>query len=185
MNPFDSTQLFGLFRRNLFATICTILSVLLASGLWILHQDVHSLEIVNRERSQEGAAMDSTLVTGPLIRQELAHAQEIMQRIESNLVIEKNLAENLWYFYKIHPDSKEILTSLRGMNSDPVPDEFEYKMVPFSLQLTGTYQQVAGYLLQLETGPRLVQVKSFSFRRVRQGAPGLVLNLEVRMLGKK
>lgn len=185
MNPFDSTQLFSLFRRNLFASACTILCVLLAAGLWILYQDVHSLEIVNRERSQEGAAMDSTLVTGPLIRQELAHAQETLQRIESNLVIEKNLAENQWYFYKIHPDSKEILTSIRGMNSDPVADDSEYKMVPFALQLSGTYQQVAAYLLQLETGPRLVQIRSFSFRRVRQGAPGLTLNLEVRVLGKK
>lgn len=185
MNPFDSHQLFGVFRRNLFSSICTVLSVLLLAGLWILKEDVHSLEIVNRERSQEGAAMDSTLVTGPLIKTELARAQDIVQRIEGNLVIDKNLADNLWYFYKIHPDSKEILVGLRALNADPVADDLDYKLVPFSLQLSGTYQQVASYILQLETGPRLALIKSFSFRRKGIRTPELTVNLEVRILGKK
>src|ERR1039457_1021518 len=142
-------------------------------------------EIVNRERTQEGAAMDSTLVTGPLIRQELAHAQEIVQRIESNLAIDKNLADNLWYFYKIDPASKEILTSLRALNAEGANDDYDYKMVPFSIQLNGTYQQVAGYLLNLETGPRLVQIRTFGFRRVRLGLSAIALNMEVRVLGRK
>lgn len=185
MNPFDSVQLFGMIRRNVFCSICTILSLLLGAGLWVLWQDAHSLEIVNRERSQEGAAMDSTLVTGPLIKQELARAQETVQRIETNLAIDKNLAENLWYFYRIDPESKEILTSLRALNADATADDYDYKLVPFVLQLNGTYQQLGAYLLRLETGPRLVLIKSFSFRRARSGAPGLNLILEVRVLAKK
>ena len=185
MNPFDSGQLFGVIRRNPFSSICTLLSLLLLAGLWVLWQDAHSLEIVNRELSQEGAAMDSTLVTGPLIKQELARAQETVLRIESNLAIDKNLADNLWYFYRIDPESKEILTYLRAMNPDPPSDDSDYKLVPFSLQLTGNYQQLGTYLLHLETGPRLVLIKSFSFRRQRPGAPGLTLNLEVRVLAKK
>ncbi len=185
MNPFDSTQLFSVFRRNLFSSVCTVLSVLLLAGLWIVREDVHSLEILNRERSQEGAAMDSTLVTGPLIKTELAKAQEYVQRIESNLVIDKNLPDNQWYFYKIDPDSKEILTNLRSLNADPVSDDLDYKLVPFSLQLNGTYQQVAGYVLQLETGPRLALIRSFSFRRKGVNSPQLTVNLDVRILGKK
>jgi hypothetical protein len=185
MNPLESSQLGSLLRRNIFCTVCTILSLLLAAGLWVLQLDVHSLEIVNRERSQEGAAMDSTLVTGPLIKTELARAQDIVQRIESNLAIEKNLPDNRWYFYKIDPDSKEILTNLRGLNADPAPDDSDYKLVPFSLQLTGGFEQVAGYLLQLETGPRLCLIKSFSFRRQGQRSPIVILNLEVKVLARK
>ncbi len=184
MSLLDSS-LYGMCRRNLFITFCTIFSILLGIGLWVLHLDLKTREIENRELSQDGAAMNSTLVTGPLVKQELARAQDIVQRIESNLVIEKNLADNLWYFYKIHPDSKDILTSLRALNPETAVDDLDYKMVPFTLQLTGNYTQVASYLLQLETGPRLVQIRSFSFRRVRQGASGLTLNLEIRVLGRK
>ena len=185
MNPVENSQLGSLLRRNLFGTVCTILSLLLAAGLWVLRLDVHSLEIVNRERSQEGAAMDSTLVTGPLIKTELARAQDILQRIEGNLVIDKNLADNLWYFYKIHPDSKDILTNLRALNADPAADDSDYKVVPFSLQLTGTYEQVAGYLLQLETGPRLMLIKSFSFRRTGTRSRVLTLSVEVKVLARR
>lgn len=185
MNPFETTQLSALLRRNIFCTFCILLSLVLVAGLWVLQLDVHSWEILNRERSQEGNAMDSTLVTGPLIKQELARAQEIVQHIESNLVIDKNLAENLWYFYKIHPDSKDILTNLRALNADPASDDSDYKLLPFSLQLTGTYEQVAGYLLHLEIGPRLVLIRSFNFRRQGTGSPILILNLEIKVLGKK
>lgn len=184
MNPLETTQLGSLLRRNIFSSTCIILSLLLSAGLWLLQLDVHTREIENRELSQEGAAMDSTLVTGPLIKQELARAQDIVQRIESNLVTEKNLADNLWYFYKIHPASKDILTNLRALNADVAPDDADYKLVPFSLQLTGPYEQVAGYLLQLEIGPRLVVIKSFGFRRQGIRSPVLTLNLEVKVLGK-
>ncbi len=185
MNSLESSQLGSLLRRNIFCTVCVILCLLLSAGLWVLGLYVHSLEIVNRERSQEGAAMDSTLVTGPLIKQELARAQDIVQRIESNLVIDKNLADNLWYFYKIYPDSKDILTNLRALNPDPPSDDFDYKVLPFTVQLTGNYEQVAGYLLQLETGPRLLQIRSFNFRRQGVRSPVITLNLDVRVLARK
>jgi hypothetical protein len=182
MNSLESTRLSSLFRRNIFVTTCVIVCVLLAAGLWILSLDIHTREIMNRERSQDGAAMDSTLVTGPLIKQELARAQDIVQRFEGNLVVDKNLADNLWYFYKIDPNSKDILTNLRALNSDPASD---YKLVPFSIQLTCTFEQVANYLLQLETGPRLALIRSFNFRRQGARAPTIVLNLEVKMLARK
>jgi Tfp pilus assembly protein PilO len=185
MNPFDLDQLRAAIRRYLFCAVCSALSLVLAAALWVLRQNVVGLEKSNRETSQEFAAMLATLKAGPLVRQELARAQDSVARIEGNLVVEKNLAENLWYFYKIHPDSKEILTSLRPLNAQPATDGSDYKLVPFSLQLTGTYEQIASYLLELETGPRLAVIKAFSFRRQQLGQPALALNLEVRLLGKK
>ena len=185
MNAFFATQLYGLVRRNLFSAACCILSLLLAGTIWALRMDVHSLEIVNRECSQEFAAMLSTLTAGPVVRSELSRAQDIVQRIEGNLVVEKNLADNLWYFYKIDPESKDILTTLRPMNSEAAAEDSEYKLVPFSLSLTGTYEQVATYLLQVETGPRLARIKSFSFRRQQLGSNNITFNLEVRLLGRR
>jgi Tfp pilus assembly protein PilO len=185
MSLFDSDQLRQVLRRYLFCAVCSGLSLILAAALWVLRQNVRTLEKDNRETSQEFVAMLSTLKAGPLVRQELARAEETVQRIEGNLVIEKNLAENLWYFYKLHPDSKEILASLRPLNPQPSTDGSDYKLIPFSLQLAGTFEQVASYLLELESGPRLAQVTAFRFRRIKLGAPELAVTVEVRLLGKK
>jgi len=185
MNPFDSNELVGLMRRYLFCAVCTVLSLLLIAGIWILWQDVHSLEALNRERSQEGQAMLSTMFSGPLIRQELARAQDIVQRIDSNLVVESKLEENYGYFFKIQSKTKAEVVFLKQQNADNSNDGIDYKVIPFSLQLAGTYEQVAGFLYELETGPKLVQIKSFSFRRREQGADSLSLNIDLKLLAKR
>lgn len=184
MNPFDSVEVLALMRRYLFCTICTILSLLLIAAIWILWQDVHTLEALNRERTQEGQAMLSTMVSGPLIRQELARAQEIVQRIDKSLMIESRLEENVGYFYKIQSQTKADVVYLRPQNADSNNDS-DYRVIPFTLQLAGTYEQVANYLLALETGPRFVQIKFFSFKRRQAGADSLTLSLDLKMLGKR
>ena len=185
MNPFDSVQLVGLMRRYLFCSICTGVSVVLLIAIWILWQFTHSLETVYRERDQEGQAMLTTLASGPVIRQELARVKDVVQQIEDNLVIESKLEENYSYFYKIQNETKADLIYLRRLNSDPSGDGYDYKLIPFSLQLSGTYEQLAAYLLEIETGPKLALIKSFSFRRRELGSPYLTLNIELRLLGKR
>lgn len=184
MNP-ESSGLIGLMRRNLFSAVCSMLSLILMAAIWILWQDVHSLETLNRERTQEGQAMLSTLVSGPLIRQELARAQEIVQRIESNLVTESKLEENVGYFYRIQNQTKAEVLFLRQQNAEITNDGAEYKVVPYNLQLAGTYQQVASFLLAVETGPKLAQIKVFNFRRREQGLDSLTLNIELKLLGRR
>lgn len=187
MNPFDFAELRALFREHLFPAICSVVSLVLAATIWILWQEGNSLTILNRERSREGETMLSTLVSGPLVRQELAHAHETVQRLEQNLINETDLAENYGYFYKLEEQSKARLSAggLRQMGTDPAYDGSDYAPIPFILQLTGTYQEVATYLLLLETGPKLIMIKSFSLRRRESGSDVVTLNLEVRLLGKR
>lgn len=185
MNPNEATGLLGLMRRYLFGAVCTITSLVLVAAIWVLWQDVHSLEALNRERTQEGQAMLSTLVSGPLVRQELARAQEIVQRIETNLVTESRMEENYGYFYRIQAQAKAEVPFLRQSSSELTNDGAEYKVIPFNVQATGTYEQVATFLQALETGPKLSLIKSFSFRRREAGADNLTLTVEVKLLGRR
>jgi len=57
--------------------------------------------------------------------------------------------------------------------------------VPFSIRVTGTFEQAASFLHAIETGPRLASISNLSFRRVTPGGTNLILEMTVQLLGKK
>ncbi|MSU66365.1 MAG: hypothetical protein EXS38_09755 [Opitutus sp.] len=129
--------------------------------------------------------MLSLLVGGSTQRQELAAAHEIARRLDENLVVEENLAENLWYFYRLEEQTKARLPELHQLSSSPTDASPLFKRVPYTLRATGNYEQVASFLLALETGPRLVNITSFNFARTGANRAGLALELSIELLGKK
>ena len=177
-------QMVSIMRRNLFRSVCTVLSILLIAAIWILRLDVHTWEVQNREHTQENQAMLSTLVSGPLIKQELARAQEIVQRIETNLVVEAKLEDNVGYFYSLTKETKAEIIYLKQQAADTSNEGMEYRVIPYTIQLSGTYQQLASFLLALETGPKLAQIRLFSFHRRESGQDNLSLNIDFKLLGK-
>lgn len=186
MTRADFTPLLVILRKHPFCVVSTLLTVILAVASWFLWGKVSELEALHQVRSQEGENMMATLVSGPPLRQELASVREYTRRIESNLVIEDNLAENLWYFYKLEEQTKARLPELRQLNASLPESGALYKRVPYSLKVTGTYAQVSTFLHALETGPRLAHISSYSFRRRdAAGAALIALDLSVELLGKK
>jgi Tfp pilus assembly protein PilO len=185
MNRPSLDQFVPLLRRHTFCAVSTGVSLVLVVVIGLLGQWTVHLETEYRERAQTGEAMLSFLVTGPEIRRELAYAREAVRRIEENLVVETNLAENVWYFYKLEEQTKARLSDLRQLSSTPIESKLPYRPIPYRLRLTGTYEQVAGFLGRLETGPRLALISAFSFRRRDTGGPAVVLELEVELLGKR
>ena len=180
LDPFVS-----LLRRHTFCAVCTGVSLGLAVAIGFLSQWLARLEIEYRERAQAGEAMLSTLVTGPEIRRELAHVREAVRRIEENLVVESNLAENVWYFYKFEEQTKARLSDLRQLSSAAIESKSPYRLIPYRLRLTGNYESVVGFLDCLESGPRLAAISSFSFRRREAGGSAVLLELDVELLGKR
>lgn len=175
---------FRLLRRYPFCAACVVVTLGLAVAAWFLRGQVEDLEATHRERSREGEAMLKLLVGGSAQRQELALAREIARRIEDNLVVEANLAENHWYFFKLEEQTKVRLAEVDQLSSpinDPSP---LFKRIPYSVRIVGRYDQVMAFLLALESGPRLVNIVGFGF--TRQGAGGtLSLDLSLELLGKK
>jgi hypothetical protein len=173
----------ALLRRYPYCAVCVIVTVLCAGTSWFLWSNVADLQAVLEDRSKEGKGMLETLVGGSTQRQELAAVRDVARRIDDNLVGEANLAENHWYFYKIEGDTNaRISGGLHQLNSPITDNSPMFRRVPYTMKVTGTFEQVGAFLLALETGPRLAKITSFSFTR---NGPAIALELNLEMLGKK
>jgi Tfp pilus assembly protein PilO len=174
-----------LIRRWPYCAACLVVTLLAAVGAWFVRAEIAALQAAHAERARDGEAMLATLVSGSTQRAELEAVREATRRIEENLVVEANLAENLWYFYKLEEQTKARLPELHQLNSPSTDKSPLYRRVPYTLRVTGTYWQVASFLLALETGPRLVKITSFNYARADATGSAMTLDLGLELLGKK
>lgn len=172
----------ALFRRYPLAVVCSVVALLSGFSAWFLAGQNQDFEVVRQDRAKEGEAVFTLLVGGTSQREELAAVREAARRIEDNLVIESNLAENHFYFYKFEEQSKARIPELHPLSSPTTDPSSLYRRVPYTLKVTGTYEQVWSFLFALETGPRLVNITSFN---VARRADGVALDLSLELLGKK
>jgi len=185
MNLAAILQWIAVLRRHPLSVLCAIVCVVSALVSWYIYGNLKWLDLEHRQLGQDADLAVSTLISGPAIRQELAASREITRRIDDNLVVPDNLAENLWYFYKIEQQSKAHLVELHPLNlltSDP---KALYRRIPFSIRVTGTYEQTGAFLYLTETGPRLTNITALSFRRRESGSLATLLDMNVELLGKK
>jgi len=183
MNPQLANAL-ALVRRYPFSVVCAVITILMAVATYYLWDIQDEQELAYQEVSKQGAAMLDLLKGGSTQRQELALVRDAARRIEDNLVIEASLADNKWYFYKIEEQTKARLLDL-NQNPAPPSDSSFYRRIPFSVRLTGTYEQIVGFILSVETGPRLANITSFSLNRREKDGSTLILDLNLELLGKK
>jgi Tfp pilus assembly protein PilO len=184
MNP-QVASFLVFVRRNLLGAICALLIAGLAVASWFLWDEIDTLEHAREERAKEGEDMLALLVGGSTLRQELAALREATHRIEDNLVVENDLAGNKWYFYRFEDQAKARLPQLNQLNSPTTDSSPLYRRVPYSIRVTGTFEQVAAFLLAVESGPRLASITSFSYSRRATGGDALTLDLTLELLGKK
>jgi Tfp pilus assembly protein PilO len=185
MSIADFMDWIAVVRRHPLSALCASVCILCGILSWAIHANMKWLELEHKQLSQDGDLMVGTLITGPSIRVELASAREITRRIDDNLVVEDNLAENLWYFYKIEQQTKARLPELHQLGA-LVPDSKSlYKRIPYTLRVTGTYEQTAAFLYAIETGPRLANITSVNFRRRDPGSVSFILDIDLELLGRK
>ena len=186
MNP-QLAALLALLRRQPFAAVCILFVVGCGVGAYFLWGDIEVQDAARQDRAREGEAMLELLVGGSTQRQELAAVREATRRIEDNLIVEANLADNNWYFYKFEEQTKARLLELHPQSSPTIDETTRYRRIPYTLRVSGSYEQVASYLLALETGPRLANITSFAYSRrdKEANANSLVLELGLELLGNK
>jgi Tfp pilus assembly protein PilO len=185
MNVADFMQWLAIARRHPLSALCAGICVTCGIICWYIYGNMKWLDLEHKQLNQDTELALSSLISGPSVKQELSASREVTRRIEDNLVIEDNLAENLWYFYKIEQQTKAHLAELRPLNSLVSDSKAYYKRVPFSIRLTGTYEQTGAFLYAVETGPRLANITSLTFRRVEPDSLNVLLDLDVELLGKK
>jgi Tfp pilus assembly protein PilO len=185
MNASDIMEWIAVVRRHPLSLLCGIVVLVCGIFSWLIYGNMSGLELERNQLAQDGDLMVATLITGPSVRTELEVTREITRRLDDNLVVEENLAENLWYLYKIEQQTKAHLTELHQLNP-LVPDSKSlYKRIAYSLTVTGTYEQTGAFLYAIETGPRLANITAVNFRRIETGGPALSLEINLELLGKK
>jgi len=140
MNVADFMQWLAIARRHPLSALCAGICVTCGIICWYIYGNMKWLDLEHKQLNQDTELALSSLISGPSVKQELSASREVTRRIEDNLVIEDNLAENLWYFYKIEQQTKAHLAELRPLNSLVSDSKAYYKRVPFSIRLTGTYE---------------------------------------------
>lgn len=186
-------QLLTFFRRNPFAIGCGLVAILLWIAnyfIWTRHQE---LSAGHQTLQRNGEDMLQALTNHGRVTTELASVKEALAFIDQHLVNEGDLPENMGYFYQLETASRLHLESLNQLSSSPPPPDQAYKTVPFTIRTSGSYRQVLRFLRELESGPRLFKVQTYSFAQGGTGrSPGsaegdisqVTLDLTIEMLAR-
>lgn len=177
-------QFTGAARRNPILVISLVAFVLLGIANYFLWQRQSELVSRHDRVKADGEAMLQALSGHTRLQGQYATVQEAIAHLNRNLVVETDLAGNLDYFYQIEKATRVHLGDLNQLSSQPVEADAAYKTVPFSLRMSGQYYQLISFLHELETGPRLMKVKSFNFSRQDPTNQTLGLDLTVETLAR-
>jgi Tfp pilus assembly protein PilO len=158
-------QFFVAVWRRPIVTLLVGVAVALGVVNYFLWQQRHDVTAHHEEVRRKGEAMLKALTDQTRIKAELAALQEALEQIDRNLVVEGEMEVNLGYFYKMERLSRVRLSQLNQLSAQPAVEGNPFKAVPFSLRVTGSYGQIMNFLHQLETGARLLRVRTYSVIR--------------------
>lgn len=178
-------QFFAMVRRYPLVVFSVVIFLFLSVANYLLWDQQKALVQRHEDVRKNGESMLSALASYSRLTTELAAVQEALQLIDQNLVVEGDLAENLGYFYQLETRSHSRLSQLNQLSSLPPPEGNPYKSIPFSLRVTGTYAQIISFLRELETGPRLLRIRTYTFGRGDLKTNTLNLDLVVELLGSQ
>ena len=179
MNPFE--QFISLLRRYPLVSICSALIVLLGTASYFLWQSQQQLTGSHDSVRRNGEDMLLSLSGLPRVSAELTSVKEAADFINANLIREGDLAENLGYFYQLETVSKVHLQQLGQLSSQPAAADVPFVAIPFSLRASGSYRQVMRFIRELETGPRLCRITTYSLTGGEEDK--VQVDLSVEMLG--
>jgi Tfp pilus assembly protein PilO len=162
-------QMLVFFRRHPFVIICSAVAILLWVANYFIWQRHRELAESHQTLQRSGEDMLQSLTNHSRITTELATVKEALAYIGQHLIHEGDLPENMGYFYQLETASRIRLQALNQLSSMPPPPEQPFKTVPFTLRTSGSYRQVLRFLRELETGPRLYKVQTYTI--AQSGAP--------------
>jgi Tfp pilus assembly protein PilO len=171
-------------RRRPYGSALTILLVLLAAANYLLWQERAAANARHERARQKGDQMLHALADYRRITADLAAVDDALQVIDRSLLAERALEVNLGYFYQMEVLSRVRLRQLNQLVAPPSPEGNPFKVIPFSLQATGSYSQLMNFLRDLETGPRLLRIRSYSLERGEAKTGNMRLDLTAECLGR-
>jgi Tfp pilus assembly protein PilO len=179
-------QLVNLSRRFPVVVASLVIFVVLVGANYWLWDRQKTLNLQHDEARHNGETVLQSLTTHQRILTELNTVKEALDQIDRNLIVESDLAENQGYFYQIEGATRIRLSQVSQLSSQPSPEGNPFKAIPFALRITGSYSQIITLLHELETGPRLLHVKTCNLARGDAKANNaLTMDLVVEILASR
>jgi Tfp pilus assembly protein PilO len=171
-------------RERPYVAGCLVLALVLGGVNYFLWQRREAVTEQHAEARRKGEFMLQALTRRARIDADLGALREAMAQINDNLLEEQSMEVNLGYFYKFERKTRVRLVRLNQLASLPAAGGSRYKAVPFSMQVTGSYRESMSFLRALESGPRILRVRSCTFERGAEDSTDLTLDLTVDVLAK-
>jgi Tfp pilus assembly protein PilO len=178
------TQFVAFVRARPVVASCLGLSILLGIGNFFLWQSRHSITLRHENVRQKGEFILRALESGPRIQADLALLRDGLARIEESLLDEDSMEVNLGYFYRLEKTTRVRLVRLNQLAAVPPPAKSPFKSVPFSMQVTGSYRNNMAFLRALETGPRILRIRTCSFERGEPEEGEFLLDITVDVIAR-
>jgi hypothetical protein len=194
----NSQPLLHFLRRFPLVCVCTVLLLVLAALFVVRMGLLPQQEEILNQRKAEGENMLANLRNAAGLEQQLEQLRSIVALAESRLIRSEDLARNLQVFYRIESETGAKIVLLR-QNTGPVtattpaagarPAQAPanaYRPVAFTLIVEGTFVQTLDFLRQIERGPHLFRLGTFTVQRGSgDGFAGstVVLNINLEFLG--
>ena len=175
---------FAAGRSRLVVTVSIVVLVIAAGVNYYLWQDRMKAAPQHEEVRRKGEFILRSLANRARIDSEHAALEAALSHIEPNVLDEDSMEVNLGYFYRLEKPSRVRLVRLHQLASLPPPPRSHFKALPFSMQVTGSYRNALSFLRALETGPRLIRIRSCTFERSPTDPNAVILDLTVDALAK-
>lgn len=177
-------QFLDFTRRNPVIVASLAVILVFGSASYFLWQRQHDLTASHDEVRRNGEDMLQSLTGHTRVMAELATVNAALAFIDRNLINEADLAENLGYFYSIESVARLRFSQLNQLSSQPQPDGSRFKPVPFSLRATGSYRQIMRLLHEMESGPRLLRIRTYTLSQGDGTDDTVTMELTVELLAR-
>ncbi len=172
------------FRSNPYVGICIGVVLVSLGAIWFIRYQTVAYKVELERITSQGTETMGLVAMRGMMRDELESVRNAVRRTEDNLVLEENLADNLWYFYSVEGRTATRLTELRQLDPPTPGEKDNYLRIPYELSASGDFVGITEFLRQLEVGPRLIRVNEFSLRRETGADELLSLDLTIELLGR-
>lgn len=177
-------------RRNPVMVASIAIMIVMGGASYLLWHRQQLLTGEHAEIQRNGEDVLQSLTSHARLTAEIASVKQALDFIDRNLINEGDLAENLGYFYQIETASRLRFSQLNQLSSQPQAPGSPFKPVPFTLLASGTYRQIMRLIHELETGPRLLRIRTYAISRSGTAAPGaeaadlVTLEVNVELLAR-
>jgi Tfp pilus assembly protein PilO len=177
-------QLWAAIRLRPGIAACLAIALLAGVANYPLWQERKAVTEKHEVVRLHGEAILAALTDRGRLRTDLATLTEAEDVIDRNLVSEQSMEVNLGYFYRLEKLSRVRLVRIDQLEAPPADPDNPFKLVPVSLQVSGSYRNLLGFMRELETGPRILRTRSYRLERTDPNGTELALFLSVELLAR-